>query len=217
MTRSPAAVAVAIVVLVTASCGGKDPAKSAPSTTVVPKATTAPPATEAAVATTVAPTVPPTVAPTTTTTLSPKELAEAEVRAAYQSFALQTEACYRTPAACVPEDFDVEPELSAYRKHIADDFVAPGRHGEPNPTDAAYTVVDGPITFSDGGQTASFNTCLWDTDILYQDNPRVVVNDLSQTIRETFVFRKVDGKWFVAGSGPNGPWVVGRNDCGPRS
>jgi hypothetical protein len=221
MPRFPTAVAAAIAALVTASCSAMSPTKSAPSsttvaaTTISPQATTIPVVTTIA-PTTVAPTVPPTVAPTTTTTLSPTELAEAEVRAAYQSFALQTEACYRTPSACVPEEFDVEPELSAYRKHIADDFVTPGRHAESNPADAAYSVVDGPITFTDGGQTASFNTCLWDTDILYQDNPRVVANDLSQTIRETFVFRKVDGKWFVAGSGPNGPWVVGRNECGPR-
>jgi hypothetical protein len=217
MTRSPAAVAVAIVVLVTASCGGKDPAKSAPSTTVVPKATTAPPATEAAVATTVAPTVPPTVAPTTTTTLSPKELAEAEVRAAYQSFVLQTDACFAAPTTCLPEEFDIDPELSAYRKRIADDFIALGRRSEPSPTEAAYSVVDGPIVFSDEGLTAVFDACTWDTHILVAGDPRVVVNDLNQTVRERLVLRKVGSRWYVSNSGPAGPDVVGRNDCGPRS
>jgi hypothetical protein len=216
MTRSPAAVAVAIAVLMTASCGGKSSTKSAPPTTTVATTTTAPPATESAIATSVAPTVPPTLAPTTTTTLSPKELAEAEVRAAFKVFAELSIGCYVWPTECAPEEFGMEPELSAYRALIDRKYIALGRHAEPNLTDPPYTVIDGPIVFSDEGQTATFNVCKWNTNTLVQDEPRVVIDDLNVSNHENIVLRKRDGRWFVAGSGPAGSDVVGRNDCGPR-
>jgi hypothetical protein len=197
MTRSPAAVAVAIAVLVTASCSGTSATKSAPSSTTVAATTIAPP-------------------PPTTATLSPTELAEAEVRAAWADIARQSEACYRQPAECRPEEFDVEPELSAYASKVEREFTALGRHAEPNPTETAYSVVSGPILFSDDGATAAFTVCTWDTDILVQDEPRVVINDLNQTIFENVVLRKERGRWFFAGDGSAGPHIIGRNDCGPR-
>jgi hypothetical protein len=217
MTRCPAAFAVAIAVLVIASCGGKSPTKSAPPTTTVTATTTEGPTTTVAeVATTVAPLIPPTVPPTTTTTLSPTELAEAEVRAAWVAFSAASRGCYEHPTECAPENFDVEPELSAYRAKLERDFISVGRHGEPNLEDPVTTAVSGPIVFSDDGQTASFDTCTWDTGILVQDNPRVVVSPEKATIRSSIVMRRVNGRWFVAGSGSAGAWVVGRNDCETR-
>jgi hypothetical protein len=214
MTRLSAAVAVAIAVLMTASCSGKSSSKSATSVTQA-ATTTAPPASTAApVTTTVAPTVPPTIATTTTTTtLSPTEVAEAEVRAAWASFSAQSRACYERPTECVPENFDVEPELSKYRAKLERDFISIGRHGEPNPTDPVTTTVWGPIVFSDEGQTASFETCTWDTGILVQDNPRVVLSPEKATIRSSIWMQRRDGRWFVADSRSAGPWVVGRNEC----
>jgi hypothetical protein len=216
MTRSPAAVAVAITVLVTASCGGKSPTKSAPPTTTVTATTTAPPATEAAVATTVAPKVPPTAAPTTTTTLSPKELAEAEVRAAWVDISRRSDRCYEAPSECTPQDFAIDPALTSYRAFVERELISLGRHGEPNPSDPSYVTVSGTVVFSADGLTATFDSCKWDTGVLYQDNPRVVVSGETATIRETVSLQRSEGRWMLAASQSAGPWVVGRNDCGSR-
>jgi hypothetical protein len=208
MTRFGLAAALALTVLAASACGGETATKpTTTTTTATTVATTAPP-------TTLAPAT--TVPATTTTTLDPAKVAENEVHAAWDTITKQIDACYRQPATCVPEDFAIEPELSAFKEGLNDRFISVGRHSEPNPTEPSYYTA-GPVTFSDEGLTASFDSCKWDTNILMQDDPPAVVNDLNQTIRHHVLLRNQEARWFYFGLQIDGPFIVGRNECGPRS
>ena len=180
------------------------------STTAAPTtAVTEPTTTEASVAAT-------TVAPTTTTTLSPAVIAENEVRAAWKRITDFGEACYAEPTApCAVETVSIEPFASALTTRISNDYVALGRHVEVNESDPTYHTI-GPVTFSDDGQTAAFESCVWSTSILVQNDPVAVVNDLKTTYRSTVRLRRIDGIWFAYQFRTIGSPVVGRNDCGPR-
>jgi hypothetical protein len=212
--RTRLVVAAIAVAIVSTSCSTSKATK--PSTATSTTAPAAPTTTEPATTSTFGPMVIVTPPPTTTT---PKQALEAEIRTAALRLSDLLWACTRMPSECDPASFTTEPYLSTYRTYLADSFLALGRIREMNVGDPTYAVI-GSIVPADDGQSAEYDICYWNTEVLVQalpDTERVVLDDFKTSIRQHLWVQLTDSGWLLRSGEDSSPSVVGRNDCGPRS
>jgi hypothetical protein len=211
--RTRLVVAALGVALLAASCSTSKTTKPSTATTnaPAPSSTTEPARTTSTFG-------PGGTLPTTTTTTSPEQALEAEIRAAV----LQTNALYREcvhePASCQPDAFAADPYLSYIRTYLADKLIALGRRVEGNPADPTYSIVAS-IDIDADGQSAEFDVCTWDTGITVQavpDAEAVILDALKGTSRRHEKVRLIDGRWLLVESVQSEVTIIGRNDCGPR-
>jgi ABC-type transport system substrate-binding protein len=194
------------------SACGSTAEKAAPTTTLSP--TTTPPTTVAATTTTTAP-APTTaattsVAPTTTTAAAVDQITA--IKQAILDYDTVRTACMQKPASCDPTTYATGRQAASEQEFAARlsgmKVVLKRRADEPS----YYEFRS--IALSPDGQTATVESCFWDTDILQTESDAIFNGDRGSWV-ETITVRFDQGTWRVAlkfGYGFN----PDQNLCGPR-
>jgi hypothetical protein len=107
---------------------------------------------------------------------------------------------------------------SAHRTFLTERFLSLGRRREVDPSDPTYSVI-GAVVIAPGGQSARFDVCTWNTEILVQalpDAERVVLDDMKTTVRSRWGAQNTESGWLLTDFAELPPKVAGRNECGPR-